>query len=133
MRRSAARLGSLAVLAALALAGCTTVPSYPGGPTLDDPYGIVQGVENVKLWTVDGKSVVDHEGPSYVAPGNHKLVLRIEYPIDDESQFPQEYSDQTITVEAGLRYRFLVKGEYEKGPPYELDQKVTKIRGYPGN
>jgi hypothetical protein len=120
----------LLVAFAVVLGGCSNVPSYDGGPTLDQPYGIVQPEENVKLWTIDGKMAHDHDGISYLSPGNHKLSFRINYPIDDESQFPQEYLDQPLTVEEGLRYRFFVKGEYGRGPPYEIEQKVTKIRGY---
>lgn len=114
----------------VALAGCTSVPSYEGGPELDQPYGIVQPEENVKLWTIDGKNAFNHDSPSYVSPGNHKLVFRVNDPITDESSHPQEYIDQPLTVEEGLRYRFFIRGDYERGPPYELDQKVTKIRGY---
>jgi hypothetical protein len=124
------RTAPLLVATALAIAGCSSVPSYEGGPTLDDPYGIIQPEDNVKLWTIDGKPAFNRDQPTYVSPGSHKLVFRINYPIDDESQFPQEYIDQPLTVEEGLRYRFMIHGEFERGPPYELEQKVTKIRGY---
>ena len=82
------------------------------------------------MWTIDGKPAFNHEGPTFMSPGNHKLVFRVDYPIDDDAQFPQDYIEQVLTVEEGLRYRFFVKGDFERGPPYELDQKVTKIRGY---
>jgi hypothetical protein len=125
-----ALLASIVPLCAALFAACSSVPSYEGGPDDDQPYAIVQPEDNVKLWAIDSKPAFNRDVASYVAPGDHVLKFRVDYPMHDESQHPFEYLEVTTTLEEGCRYRFFVRGEYEKGPPYALDQKVTRIRGY---
>lgn len=125
-----AALLRVSLFLAVVLAGCSSVPSYEGGPTKDEPYGIVQPEDGVKMWQVDGKPAFNKDGLTYTKPGNHTFQFRVDYPMNDESPKPFEYIDYQITVDPGLRYRVFIKGEFEKGPPYTLDQKVTKIRGY---
>ncbi|HZU95144.1 MAG TPA: hypothetical protein VFF73_00440, partial [Planctomycetota bacterium] len=55
----------------LALVGCSSVPSYEGGPDSDQPHGIVQPEANVKLWKVDGKNALNKDTETYVSPGDH--------------------------------------------------------------
>ena len=114
----------------LEVLGCSSAPSYEGGPTADEPYAIVQPEDNCKMWAIDGKPAFSRLGETYASPGNHVFRFRIDYPIEDESQHPFEYVDYSLTVEAGKRYRVSVAGNYDKGPPYTLDHKVFKIRGY---
>src|SRR2546423_4059992 len=126
------KLENVAAFLVMVAAACTTVPSYEGGHDRDSPHGIVQGEGEVILWSVDGKSSFEHFGENYVAPGSHALKFRVDYPMDDESQHPYEYVEYPLTIEAGHRYRVFLKGE-QKGPPYTLDHKETKIRGYGAN
>ena len=125
---SRSSLLSLVVLFAL---GCSSVPSYDGGPSTDQPYGIVQPEDNVKTWTVDGKPAYNKDTPTYAAPGNHTFRFRVDYPMSSEEQHPFEYIDMSLTIVEGHRYRIGIRGEYEKGPPYTIDVvKETKISGY---
>src|SRR5262245_33696857 len=50
MRSIAALLLGLALLA-----GCSSAPSYKGGPSSDEPHAIVTLGERISLWKVDGK------------------------------------------------------------------------------
>src|SRR5581483_7517631 len=123
------RLGLL--LALLAVAGCSSVPSYEGGPTTDDPYGIVQPEGEVKLWAVDGKPAYNKDTQTYVSPGDHTFKFRIDYPMSSDEQHPFEYQTMSIQVVEGHRYRVAIQGEYEKGRPYSLEvRRETKIAGY---
>jgi hypothetical protein len=121
------------LLAPLAVSiGCSSVPSYEGGPEKGDPYGIVQPEGEVKLWAVDAKPAFNKDTETYSSPGNHTFRFRIDYPMDSDEIHPFEYIDLAINVVEGHRYRVGIKGgDYEKGPPYSLDVlRETKIAGY---
>ncbi|MEZ0227615.1 MAG: hypothetical protein ACAI25_03265 [Planctomycetota bacterium] len=121
----------LAAVLLLAVFGCSSVPSYEGGPESDQPYGIVQPEGDLKLWAVDGKPAYNKDSQTYAAPGNHTFRFRVDYPMSNEEQHPYEYIDFPLSVTEGHRYRVAIRGEYEKGPPYALDViKETKIAGY---
>ena len=103
----------------LALAGCSSGPDYAGGPSSEDPYGVVDPGRDVNLWRVDGHDVASRSGPTKLAPGRRVLKLRIEADIASDDQFPKELRDVTLYVEQGMLYTIDRKpGQY---PPWELD------------
>lgn len=100
------------------LAGCVGGPSYAGGPTEEEPHGLLIPGEAVSLWRVDGFDVVDSRtSPIYVAPGRRKVKARFDTPIDtDESKETFEYRDLEVDVAAGQRYLIERTGEGAFGP-----------------
>lgn len=125
------RLATGLVLLLAALAGCSSMPSYEGGPDSGEPFGIVQPEGELKMWAVDGKPAYNKDTQTYASPGNHTFRFRIDYPMNSEEKVLFEYQDFPITVIEGHRYRVAIQGEYEKGPPYSLTVvKETKIAGY---
>jgi hypothetical protein len=113
------------------LAGCSSMPSYEGGPDEGEPYGIVQPEDEVKMWAVDGKRAFNKDTMTYASPGNHTFRFRVDHPMNSEEQHPFDYFDVPITVVEGHRYRVGIRGEYEKGPPYVVEVlRETKIAGY---
>jgi hypothetical protein len=113
--------------------GCSSVPSYEGGPDSSQQYGIVQPEANVKLWKVDGKTALNKDGETFVSPGDHTFTFRIDHPMGSEDQHPFLYIDMPIRIVEGHRFRVAIDGEYEKGPPYDYKLKIareTKIAGY---
>lgn len=118
--------GLLALLLALALSliGCGG-PSYAGGPTEEEPHGLIVPGLDVTIWRVDGADTDTRTGALRVAPGLRKLKVRIDYPIDDESAIPFEYQDLDLQVEEGHVYR--IDRTEEVIPPYHLN--VTEQPG----
>ena len=97
-----------AVLAALL--GCAGGPDYEGGPTSEQPHGIVDAERDVTIWRV--------------APGLRRIKVRIEFPIDNESAVPYEKREISLKVEPGHLYELArkeVDTEIDLGPPYELE------------
>lgn len=124
------RWACLASLLLVAI-GCSSAPSYEGGPTKDEPYGIVQPEGELKMWAIDNKPAFNKDTETYASPGNHTFRFRIDYPMNSEEQHPFEYQDMAITVVEGHRYRVGIRGDFEKGPPYTLEVvRETKIAGY---
>jgi hypothetical protein len=112
-----ARLAAL-LLACLLPLGCGG-PSYAGGPTDEQPHGVVIPGLDVTIWRVDGRDTDTRTGSLLLEPGRRRLKVRIDFPIDDESPIPFEYRDLDLDVEAGHVYRIdRAEGEL---PPYELN------------
>lgn len=126
------RTGLVAALALVALlAGCSSMPSYEGGPVSGEPYGIVQPEGELKMWAIDGKPAYNKDTETYASPGDHTFRFRIDYPMSSDEIHPFEYQDFPITIVEGHRYRVGIQGEFEKGPPYSLKLvRETKIAGY---
>ncbi|MCO5166812.1 MAG: hypothetical protein M9894_10660 [Planctomycetes bacterium] len=118
-------LAATLALTLAALAGCVGGPSYAGGPTEEEPHGVVIPGDDVFLWAVDGQDVPSRRSKAYVEPGARRLKVRINYPIDNESATPYEYKDVVINVEDGRAYLIERKGEGQFGP-YEVE-----VRGSP--
>lgn len=117
---------ALALALALATSGCVGGPSYAGGPTEEEPHGLLIPGEDVSLWRVDGFDISSRHSPAYVAPGRRKLRARFETPIDtDESKESFEYRDLEVDVAAGERYLVERTGEGAFGP---FDLRVRAAR-----
>ncbi len=123
-------LRALLLALSLTLAGCVGGPSYAGGPTEEDPHGLLVPGENVSFWRVDGFDVVESRtSPIYVAPGRRKVKARFDTPIDtDESKETFEYRDLEVDVAAGERYLVERTGEGAFGP---FDLRVRAARSQP--
>lgn len=111
-------------LLCLLLSGCGG-PSYAGGPTEEEPHGVVVPGLDVTIWRVDGFDTETRTGALLVAPGLRKLKVRIDYPIDNESPVPFEYQDLELQVDEGRIYR--IDRTEEDFPPYHLN--VTEQSG----
>lgn len=110
-----------AVLAALL--GCAGGPDYEGGPTSEQPHGIVDAERDVTIWRVDGFDTYTRNSVR-VAPGLRRIKVRIEFPIDNESAVPYEKREISLKVEPGHLYELArkeVDTEIDLGPPYELE------------
>ncbi len=116
--RAVPRALALVALAA-GLAGCAG-PSYAGGPTGDDPHGVVIPGRDVTLWEVDGRDVPSRSGRARVAPGRRRLKVRLEFPLASDAWQPFEYREVELLVVEGHQY--LLERTGEEGPfgPYEL-------------
>jgi hypothetical protein len=113
-----ALLLALSLAVTLAMCGCVGGPSYAGGPTEEEPHGLLIPGEDVSFWRVDGFDVVEsRKSPIYVAPGRRKVHARFETPIDaDESKESFEYRDLEVDVVDGERYLVERTGEGAFGP-----------------
>lgn len=100
----------------LPLAGCAGGPSYAGGPTEEDPHGVVIPGEDVFIYRVDGHDVDSRSSPTYVEPGRRRIRVRFQYDIDSESATPQEYKELELTVEPGDVFLIERTGEGQWGP-----------------
>jgi hypothetical protein len=120
----------LALALSFALSGCVGGPSYAGGPTEEDPHGLLLPGDDVSFWRVDGFDVVESRtSPIYVAPGRRKIKARFDTPIDtDESKETFEYRDLEVDVAAGERYLVERTGEGAFGP---FDLRVRAPRSQP--
>ena len=98
---------------------------HEGGPTAEEPHGIINPGDDVYILGVDGKRTSTRNFSVRVHPGERILRLRVQYPIANDSNKPQEKVDKTLNVEDGVEYRIDRIGESEF-PPYEL--KVTERR-----
>lgn len=105
----------LLALALLALTGCGS-PSYAGGPTDEDPHGLVIPGDDVTIWRVDGLDVPARSATARVAPGRRRIKVRYEYPIESDAAEPFEYEDVELTIEAGRVYLIERTGEGPFGP-----------------
>jgi hypothetical protein len=127
MRSIAAMLLGLALLA-----GCSSAPSYKGGPSTDEPHAIVSLGERISLWKVDGKDAWNRTGDTYLSPGAHQLKLRIEYTVDYEGEGNYEWKEYSLVAEEGLNY--LLQAAPDAGtldlPPYKLEVQRHRIPGY---
>lgn len=118
----AAGVGGVALLGGWLLALCSGCggPAYAGGPSADEPHGLVIPGDDVTLWRVDGHDVVSRSSAIEVAPGQRTIKARLEFPIDDESAKPFEYYDVPLYVEAGHRYLLQRQGD-DALPPYQIE------------
>ncbi len=108
----------------LLLTGCVGGPSYAGGPTTEEPHGVVDPGYDVSLWRVDGHDTVSRGGETYLAPGRRRLLVRIQHDIESDDWAPKEMRIVPIDVEENTLYTIDRKpGEF---PPWEID-----IRKYP--
>jgi hypothetical protein len=132
MRRTLAGL----VLALLPLlAACSTVPSYSGGPTKDDPYAIVTPGDRVSVWAVDGKNAKNRLGDTYVSPGVHTIKVRVEYTVDYEGEGNYEWRDVPLDAVEGEHYVLIAKPDGGDGanhfdlPPYRVvAEPIRRVR-----
>ncbi|MBX3472399.1 MAG: hypothetical protein KF878_36570 [Planctomycetes bacterium] len=118
-------LAAALALTLATLSGCVGGPSYAGGPTEEEPHGLVIPGDDVFIWAVDGRDVSSRRNKTYVEPGHRRLKIRFNYPIDNESANPYEFKDLDLNVEDGRAYLIERKGEGQFGP-YELE-----VRGSP--
>ena len=118
MRLLAALVACLALLT-----GCVGGPSYAGGPTEEDPHGVIIPGEDVFVFFVDGYAVESKSSTVYVGPGRHRVRVRLQYHIDSESGAPQEMKDIDLHVEDGDVFLLSRTGEGQFGP---FDVEVKK-------
>lgn len=110
----------------LLLAGCVAAPDYAGGPTSEEPYGVIDPGTDITLWQVDEHDVQTRSGPIRVAPGRRMVKLRIEADIADETPTPWEYRTVPLAIEEDMLYTIDRRpGEY---PPWELDIRQRSLR-----
>jgi hypothetical protein len=107
------------------LAGCASGPDYAGGPSSDEPFGVVDPGRDINLWRVDGHDVDSRSGPTKLEPGRRLLKVRIEADIADDTPTPKELRDVVLHVEEGVLYTIDRKpGEL---PPWELDIRQRRF------
>lgn len=112
------------LLSLLLLAGCSSYPSYAGGPEAEDPHGILNPQGDLTVWGVDGKRTHTRSFRIYVAPGRRNIRVRIEHPIKSDAAKPFEFQNVTLDIEAGVIYH-LTRKESEL-PPYEVEVKEER-------
>lgn len=110
--------------ALLTLAGCVGGPSYAGGPTEEEPHALVIPGDDVTIWRIDDRDVPSRSSKAYVAPGRHRLRVRYNFPIDNESATPYDWEDLNLTFEAGRVYLIEREGEGQFGP-YGVTVRVS--------
>jgi hypothetical protein len=114
----------LVLIGLVVMTSCSAAPSYTGGPTLDEPYGVVTPIDRVSLWKIDGKNTRSRNGESYLSPGAHTLKCRVEYTVEYEGEGNFEWKDVPIEVKDGTQYFLVAKPEGAVGertldlPPY---------------
>lgn len=127
-RPRTAWLASL-VLLTLFGSGCASGPDYAGGPSSEDPHGVVSPGDGITIWAVDGYATASRAFSVMVAPGRRKLKVRLEHPIESEAWAPFEYKTLTFEVEQGVTY-YLSRKESEF-PPYEIEVKESGAKATP--
>jgi hypothetical protein len=105
----------LALALLVVLPGCGS-PSYAGGPTDDDPHGLVIPGDDVTIWRVDDMDVPSRSATARLAPGRRRLKVRYEYPIESDATIPFEYEELELTIEDGRTYLIERTGEGPFGP-----------------
>ena len=126
-----AELRALLLLLLLSPVGCVFGPSYAGGPTSEDPHGIVDPEEAVSILFVDGLKT-PRSSSIYVEPGLRQIRVRIEFPMTREDAKPFEIRDIELRVQANHLYEISRKDPpediIELGPPYELLIREFELR-----
>ncbi len=118
---------SIVLLALVVLAGCVGGPSYAGGPTEEEPHALVIPGEDVTIWRVDDQDVPSRSSTAYVAPGRHRIKVRYNFPIDNESSKPYDFEELNLTLEAGRVYLIERTGEGQFGP-YGVEVRASPRR-----
>ena len=114
------------LLLALCLGGCVGGPSYAGGPTSDQPHGVISPGMDITVWQVDGHATASRAFDLYVAPGQRLLKVRLEFPIESESSTPYAYQDLSLYVEQGVRYH--LDRKHERYPPFSVQVREERLR-----
>jgi hypothetical protein len=113
------------------LVGCVSGPDYAGGPTSEQPHGIVDPDRDISIWRVDGFDTLSRNSAILLEPGLRRVKIRIEFPIDSEAAQPFEYRELNLRVEANHLYelsRKEIESEYDLGPPYEVEIRDYVMR-----
>lgn len=103
---------ALAIFSLITFAGC----GYEQ-PALDQPYGIIEPVGNLKILEIDGERIMSLSGDYTIraVPGPHTLVLNYTNNTKTRAEGSDSYLGKLkLEVEEGMRYYLETKYNYGK-------------------